>query len=691
MRRREVKRHSILGILLFAGVLFFANEFAIAHSDPPSSSSTGIGVSLTLFRDDGTTPVLPGTVTDFETVKVQATLGHGLRPSDAAFEGGTWTITMPDGTIEDVTPPGGFPCIGGTINDPDMPGGRGLCAGSLQYIYSRLVSYTIKPGDVVGGRVTFRTDLTSALAHIRISDLPGVYAGTPLAVPVTPCCNLEVDKKCAVMPPPSEPFVCRDAKPIDSISMIWNGVQTVNIKAWKGTVGSTLLETINGIKQGDEVTVSGYARSPNDVYWEIFDAASDKIGESTFHLSCSDEDMNGPEDCGNPEGDGKGKTGYLNLWKFDGMAGNGLILDCTPTPVEPSDNCSFVAPLPPDCETLGKPKSLTFRYTAAGCSASNNSQASDKWNCIGEPGGDAVSITIVKDVNKITVDKSSVNTNDLVTVSAIGSDMGSEIQLNVGEQFLKIHTSCSQPLAVGDVFGSLELVKFNGQSTGAEVTYSYAVTNTGGTSVDVTSVYDDILGELLDVPFTLGAGDSVTIEKTAMITETTTNTVTIEGVISGTCNAEDSVTVTVVPPPVDFCKMEPGSGKPKILTMTYTGHNCASNCNSQDSGKVIVIGDPDYAQSAYIVATDKSNALVVWFEGLISLGDSFLIGAATAGKTTLNTDTIVRIFPSEAAYLADKSYNNNNYLSSVQFHTSCSQPLMRGDMYGSLELIDFSR
>jgi hypothetical protein len=116
--------------------------------------------------------------------------------------------------------------------------------------------------------------------------------------------------------------------------MIWNGSQTIGVKAWTGTVGSTLLATIDNIAPGDEVTVAGYAGSPNDVYWEIFagTVSGTKLGESTFHLSCSDDDMDGPEDCGKLEGDGKGRTGFINQWIFDGMAGNGRVLGCSTTP-----------------------------------------------------------------------------------------------------------------------------------------------------------------------------------------------------------------------------------------------------------------------------------------------------------------------------------------------------------------------
>ena len=43
---------------------------------------------------------------------------------------------------------------------------------------------------------------------------------------------------------------------------------------------------------------------------------------SEFHISCSDDDMDGPEDCPLPQGNGKGNdAGLLNTWGFGGMIG----------------------------------------------------------------------------------------------------------------------------------------------------------------------------------------------------------------------------------------------------------------------------------------------------------------------------------------------------------------------------------
>ncbi|OGL39352.1 MAG: hypothetical protein A2042_04910, partial [Candidatus Schekmanbacteria bacterium GWA2_38_11] len=76
-----------------------------------------------------------------------------------------------------------------------------------------------------------------------------------IETPPPPPCAIEVEKTCSIEPPPPSPFVCSDAKPLDSITMIWNGTQPIKIKAWKGAIGSTLLPTIdNIINVGDEIT-----------------------------------------------------------------------------------------------------------------------------------------------------------------------------------------------------------------------------------------------------------------------------------------------------------------------------------------------------------------------------------------------------------------------------------------------------
>ena len=303
-----------------------------------------------------------------------------------------------------------------------------------------------------------------------------------------PLCDLVLDQTCQVPLPPTS-FDCSDAKPIDKLTMVWDGADTVRVVAWYGSVGSRVVDTVENVAPGDVVTIDGFAGSPNDVYWEIY-ARESKIGESVFHLSCSDENMNGPEDCGSPQGDAKDKSGYLNDWLLDGMAGaNGQALVCTPQPQPGSDTCEAVLPAAPNCETLGKPFSLAFLYTGESCAASDNDQG-DKDKCSDartpDPSRPVEIVYTGKDPAKFEVTPTSVMVGQEGTVEATGRDeFHSETQLEIRQdgrliQSHTIHTSCSQPLEAGDQFGSLELVAFNGQDArGVEVIYGYQVTNNG--------------------------------------------------------------------------------------------------------------------------------------------------------------------------------------------------------------------
>ena len=114
------------------------------------------------------------------------------------------------------------------------------------------------------------------------------------------------------------PFVCSDIKPITFLSLIWNGPEYVDILTEGG-------ESITGIGTGDTVVIDVTGLG-NDVDVFISGAVS---GTSRFHVSCSDQEMNGPEDCGTSQGNGKSNDpGLLNLWLFEGMDGQGGSLNC---------------------------------------------------------------------------------------------------------------------------------------------------------------------------------------------------------------------------------------------------------------------------------------------------------------------------------------------------------------------------
>ena len=385
-------------------------------------------------------------------------------------------------------------------------------------------------------------------------------------------CGLAVDKKCYIVPAPSAPFVCSDAKPIDTMVVIWNGpAEPVTVKAWNGAIGTGVAQVINNVYKGNEVKFTRSGTYPNDVYFQIFDAAGVEIGRSTFHLSCSDVDMNGPEDCGKIAGDGKAVAGYQNWWIFDGMAGNGMVLDCTPSYPDGTDACSFVPPAPPSCATLGtKPKTLVFRYSSGGCAMSDNDQPADKAFCTATGSVISGPINVVYaggnsnlSSDRYVVNPTAVAPNGTFEVSWNGADLKADSYFKVCDasgncELNKIHTSCSQPLAVNDVFGSLTLVGFNGKYAGAEVKYLYEVKNLGSQSLTINSVLDDILGEQLAAPQTLAGGASLKLEDTVLVTGTITNKVTVS-TVDPYCKATDSLTVSVTTPPPPDIDVQPVS------------------------------------------------------------------------------------------------------------------------------------
>jgi hypothetical protein len=501
----------------------------------------------------------------------------------------------------------------------------------------------------------------------------------------SPECTLQVEKFCTVQAP-SEPFDCNDAKPINCLTMIWTGTETVDVVAHKGKLDKPVLATVTNVEPGEEITICGFAGCGNDIEWEMFQTGtSQSIGKSRFHVSCSDSEMNGPEDCGNLEGNGKDNKSGLDLWEFAGMAGV-LTLDCTPESPVLAEQCEIIPTPPASCETEGKPTSLTFLYTGKDCTASNHGQG-DKAECNGDPGfAEPVQVIYTgKDASKFTVEPSdeSINVGDPVTITRTdGNDFKADTKLEIRQsgaclQALKIHTSCSKPLEVGDVFGSLELVAFNGQgATGNEVTYTYKVTNIGDVDVFDVTIEDNKLGTVQGSPiYQLAPGDSVELTATTLLSETTMNTVIVTGntEYDDQCSAMDSVTVTVTEPPPASC----ADGNPKALRFRYTGESCdASNNDQGDKAKCTDPGT--LTEPVQIVYTGKDADKITVSPGdeSIYIDDSVTIEATGRDRLHSNTKLEIR--------------QNGVVMQKLEIHTSCSQPLNVGDQFGSLVLEEFT-
>jgi hypothetical protein len=137
-----------------------------------------------------------------------------------------------------------------------------------------------------------------------------------------------------------------------------------------------------------------------------------------------------------------------------------------------------LCPVPPPpggdgdlCEN-GRPRALTFTYTGEDCSASHHAQAAGKVVCTGDPAfASPVHITITDSSTpgsgNVYFD-GDVSVNGQLTEDAANFG-GTKVPTNsyayiysggVLVQKIQYHTSCSQPLRVGDQFGSLHLDGF---------------------------------------------------------------------------------------------------------------------------------------------------------------------------------------------------------------------------------------
>ena len=144
-----------------------------------------------------------------------------------------------------------------------------------------------------------------------------------------------------VLVPPQGSFTCSCYQSMTEVTMIWDGTETVDVLVWDGVPGSTLLTTLDDVAVGDEISVGPFtAYTP---IWEIYDSTgTTKLGESIFWMTCWDREMNGVEDCGRHQGDGKyNDPAFLNDWILEGMADDDESLVCTPTIVNPEEECGF--------------------------------------------------------------------------------------------------------------------------------------------------------------------------------------------------------------------------------------------------------------------------------------------------------------------------------------------------------------
>jgi hypothetical protein len=383
------------------------------------------------------------------------------------------------------------------------------------------------------------------------------------------------------------------------------------------------------------------------------------------------------------------------------------------------------------CDTYGKPQTLTMLYT--GDNIIDHAQDPSKVTITGDPMFASPVFIVASEKSGGTgrvyfTGQVALGETFVMDSTAGGrSELTSESWVTIYDlsgnvlQSIRFHTSCSQPLALGNQFGSVQLLGFrdkngNGEEipptvgfgedadtptgptavVGDTIVWTYIVTNNGVAPLADVIVIDDAGtpgnpgDNFMAIPVEingLNVGDTngnglldpgeewqFTASGIAKLGQYA-NLATVSATGAGyTVTDDDPSHYLGVYSGANLC---PVYGKPQKLTMLYTGDNIIDH--TQDPSKVTINGNPMFASPVYIVASEKANGGgKVYFSGQVALGETFVIDAKLGGDTELRSETWVTIYDL-----------NGNVLQSIRFHTSCSQPLALGNQFGSIQLVGF--
>lgn len=510
-------------------------------------------------------------------------------------------------------------------------------------------------------------------------DAPGSCLG-PLDPPVGNECSLDVEKEgCVVQPPDVVGDSCQGK--VTAFTFEYTG---------QGCSASSHLQNPKKVRcQGDangespvDILVTGKKRKRWSHGWgwwgkkrhkktifameegvavggsvavEAANAGKHKLGSSTrvvitsaggghqviefdkFHTSCSE-----------PFGPGMVFGSVL----ITSVTSTGAGTVTLPDPEEQECITSIDVVPPPHCQ--GKLEALQLRYTGGDCSQSMNSQSAYKTGCtdVAAPSANPVRIIISNGQSPppysvLLTDESPVEGGGIVTVtpaagcvssSHLGSVVGYWIKDAVTDELIQdgyFHTSCSQPLNLGDQFGALQVfgedtTQGGSVALGAEVEYTYVVTNPNASLAEGVSVDDDLLGNIAS-GVTLAAGESATFTTSAVIEQETTNVATVTGSVAGqACEpGTGEFTITVEEPPE-----EPQICTKKIAAMLlqYTGPDIPG-------ATVVFTAKSFYNEPVTYAGVDLTNGTVLSMPS----ENGFSIDGTAHGESDLGSKTWVSI------------------------------------------------
>ena len=378
------------------------------------------------------------------------------------------------------------------------------------------------------------------------------------------------------------------------------------------------------------------------------------------------------------------------------------------------------------CDQGDKANSLTMVYTGEGCPATTTTQDAGKYDCddfSGGPNGDA-SVYVIVSENSDGGGKiyftGNVGMNGTFTASSSNAgvtEFKSKTYFNIYSsqggsllQRVNYHTSCSAPIVAGEQVGSLFILSAtfkNGTSCGpatppgppedcpVPVVMISSSQGTNSTTVCEDEAITFVTGEpdcddvVLTWNFGAGANPATATGKGPhFVTYNNPGSATVTLKADNNCDGGVGTTVCAPPPPSpigsDCC--DAIGGKPKKLTIKYTGGSCGSSNTSQQTSKYECddfSGGPNGDQNVYItVSEDDDGGGKQYFSGNVSLNSTFTPNAGNAGDNEFKSKVFFNIYSSQGGSLLQR----------VNMHTSCSAPLVPGENIGSmlLESADWS-
>lgn len=243
----------------------------------------------------------------------------------------------------------------------------------------------------------------------------------------------------------------------------------------------------------------------------------------------------------------------------------------------------------PHC--VGKIKSLALRYTGGDCSQTLTTQGPGKVSCTDVAAPTANPVRIILADGKTApphsfayVDEASVQGGQVVEADAplcgrgsLTSATGFWIRDAVTDELIQegfFHTSCSQPLDLGNQIGALQVYAIDASkggtaALGSEVEYSFEITNPNAETVSNVDVEDSLLGTVAS-GVSIAPGESQTFTASRVIESAATNQGIATGDVAGlACTpGEDGTQIGVATPPEEA---KTCTRRLSALLLQYTG------------------------------------------------------------------------------------------------------------------------